>query len=46
MRYVELRFGKASAEGLKLLASHAIERHLHQREILFVAGETARGFDV
>lgn len=39
-------FGKASAESLKLLASHAVERRLHQGEILFVGGETARGLYV
>lgn len=39
-------FGDASAEALKLLASRAIERHLHQGEILFVGGETARGLYV
>lgn len=39
-------FGTASPEGLKLLASHAIERRLHQGEILFVAGETAQGLYV
>lgn len=39
-------FGNAPAESLKLLASHAIERHLQQGEILFVGGETARGLYV
>lgn len=39
-------FGNASAEALKLLATHAIERRLHQGEILFVGGETARGLYV
>lgn len=39
-------FGNASEEALKLLASHAIERRLHQGEILFVGGEAARGLYV
>jgi CRP-like cAMP-binding protein len=39
-------FGNASGEALKLLASHAVERRLHQGEILFVGGETARGLYV
>lgn len=39
-------FGNASEEALKHLASHAIERHLHQGEILFVGGEVARGLYV
>jgi CRP-like cAMP-binding protein len=39
-------FGNASAEALKLLASHAVERRLHQGEILFVGGKTARGLYV
>ncbi len=39
-------FGNASAESLKLLAGHAVERHLHQGEILFVGGEIALGLYV
>lgn len=39
-------FGNASEEALKLLARKSIERHLHQGEILFVSGETARGLYV
>jgi len=39
-------FGNASEEALKQLASHAIERRLHQGEILFVGGEPARGLYV
>ena len=33
-------------KSLNLLASHAVERRLHQGEILFVGGETARGLYV
>ena len=39
-------FGNASAESLKLLASHAVERHLNKGEVLVVGGEitlAARG---
>ena len=39
-------FSNVSAAALKLLASHAVERHLHRGEILFVGGETARGLYV
>jgi len=39
-------FGQVSAETLKPLASYAVERHLHQGEILFTAGEVARGLYV
>lgn len=39
-------FGNVSAEALKLLAGHAVERRVHRGEILFVGGETARGLYV
>ncbi|MEO6966363.1 MAG: Crp/Fnr family transcriptional regulator, partial [Acidobacteriaceae bacterium] len=39
-------FGNASAEALKLLADRAVERRLHQGEVLFVSGEIARGLYV
>ena len=39
-------FGNASVESLTVLATHAIERHLHQGEILFLRGEIALGLYV
>jgi len=39
-------FGNASAQALMLLATHAVERRLHQGEILFVGGDPARGLYV
>ena len=45
LRRTEL-FSNVSAEALKLLANHAVERRLHRGEILFLGGETARGLYV
>ncbi len=36
-------FGNASVESLKLLASHAVERHLNKGEVLLVGGEITLG---